>query len=72
MRSSSVHRVMIPVQPTSLPPMPRVTSRVAVDRALSCAGLVPSPVGCGAVSLAMVALLQLMSVSCSPRVRATR
>ena len=56
----------------SLPPMPRVTSAVADDRALSCAGLIPPPVGCAADRSAMVALLQLMSVSSSLRLRATR
>jgi hypothetical protein len=58
--------------PMSLPPMLSVTSAVPADRALSWAGLVPSPVGCAAVMSWIVALLQLMSVSPSRRLRATR
>ena len=60
------------MMPMSLPPMPTVTSAVPDDRALSCAGFVPSLVGWAAVISAMVALLQLTSISFSCRVRATR
>ncbi len=62
----------MPMMPMSLPPMPTVTSAVPDDRALSCAGFVPPLVGCAAVISAMVALLQLMSVSFSRRLLATR
>lgn len=54
-------RVRTASKPASLPPMPRVTSVVAADSAVSCARLVPSPVDCGADRLAMVAPLQLPS-----------
>ena len=71
-RSSSVHLVTMSIRPMSLPPMLTVTSAVPGDRALNWAGLVPSPVGCAAVMSGMVALLQLMSVRSSRRLRATR
>ena len=67
-----MHLVTMSIRPMSLPPMLTVTSAVPDDSALSWAGLVPWPVTCALVKSGMVALLQLISVRSSRRLRATR
>jgi len=60
-RPSCTHFTATVTSPTSLPPMPSVTSPVSAVRASSCGGFVPRITGCGAVKSCVVAAAEQLT-----------